>query len=190
MLGRAGSEESCCSMYHITVSTLTSLGTCRDHLCCLGVWCHRGSMQLVLVTRRKGVMEARSLRPARLQLVISGPIDMHAPAILLRRCDAVPARPLLNTGRPNSTPSIAHPCVLALPLVFLGVTKEPTAIIGGKPIGILPSDRAWLLDLPGRIAFKRTNGAGLFEINMRVDESRGKQGWSDTPFGRLGWTPL
>jgi hypothetical protein len=44
--------------------------------------------------------------------------------------------------------------VLALPLVFPGVTKEPTAIIGEEPIGILPSDRAWLLDLPGQFTPK------------------------------------
>jgi hypothetical protein len=63
MLGRAGSKESCCSIYHITVSTLTPLGTCRDHLYCLGVWCHQGSKQLV--TRGKGVMKEQLLRSAR-----------------------------------------------------------------------------------------------------------------------------
>jgi hypothetical protein len=91
--------------------------------------------------------------------------------------------------------------VLALPLVFPGVTKEPTAIIGEEPIGILPSDRAWLLDLPGQFTPKGhlhlilhipdvDDKAESRSSGQMVHESRGKQGSSDTPFGRVGWTLL
>jgi hypothetical protein len=34
------------------------------------------------------------------------------------------------------------------------------------------------------LRFVQTHGAGLFEIGVLVDGSRGKRGWSDTPFGR------
>jgi len=101
--------------------------------------------------------------------------------------------------------------VLASPLVFPGVLTELTAIIGEEPIDLSPSERAWLLDLPGQVTpkwhphlilcvpdvddeaelrFVQTHGAGLFEIGVRIDESSGKQGWSDTPFGRVAWIPL
>ena len=69
----------------------------------------------------------------------------------------------------------------------------------------------WLLDLPGQVTprwhpqlvlcepdvdneaelrFVQTHGAGLFEVGVRVDESGGKRGWSDTPFGRVAWIPV
>ena len=69
----------------------------------------------------------------------------------------------------------------------------------------------WLLDLPGQgqdtpperhprlvlrepdiedeaeLRFVQTHGAGLYEVGVCVDESGGKQGWSDTPYGRVAW---
>jgi len=123
----------------------------------------------------------------------------------------VPTRPPSNTEHPNGALSIAHLRMLAPPLAFSGVTTELSAIIGEEPIDISPTERAWLLDLPGQAAPKRhphlilcvpdvddeaelrfvqTHGAGLFEIGVRIDESGGKQGWSDTPFGRVAWIPL
>jgi hypothetical protein len=74
-----------------------------------------------------------------------------------------------------------------------------------------PRELVWLLDLPGQVAprwhphlalcepdveneaelrFVQTHGAGLFEVGVRVDESAGKRGWSDTPFGRVAWIPV
>ncbi|KAI0293343.1 glyoxalase-like domain-containing protein [Multifurca ochricompacta] len=73
------------------------------------------------------------------------------------------------------------------------------------------SEHVWLLDLPGNVTPKRhpqlvlrepdmrdeveahfveTHGAGLFEIGVRVDESGGKRGSSETPFGRVVWVPV
>jgi len=123
----------------------------------------------------------------------------------------VPTRPASNMEHPNGAQSIAHLRVLAPPLVFPGVTTELTAIIGEAPIEISPTERAWLLDIPGQVTpkwhphlilcvpdvddeaelrFVQTHGAGLFEIGVRIDESNGRQGWSDTPFGRVAWVPL
>ena len=74
-----------------------------------------------------------------------------------------------------------------------------------------PRELVWLLDLPGQVTpkwhpqlvlcepdteneaelrFVQTHGVGLFEVGVRVDESGGKQGWSDTPFGRVAWIPV
>ena len=110
--------------------------------------------------------------------------------------------------------------MLAPPSVFAGVVNELTAIVGEPPIeaiqeedeeGAEPRKLVWLLDLPGQVApmrhpqlvlcepdtedeaelrFVQTHGAGLFEIGVRVDESRGKRGWSDTPYGRMAWIPV
>jgi hypothetical protein len=98
--------------------------------------------------------------------------------------------------------------VLAPPNVFAGVAAELAAIVGEPPIEVSASELVWLLDLPDKVApkwhpqlilcepdvededelrFAQTHGAGLFEIGVRVDESRGRRGWSDTPFGRLAW---
>jgi hypothetical protein len=47
-----------------SLSARTPLGTCRDRLCCLGVWCHQGSMQRV--TRHQSFrlsLYSRSTRP-------------------------------------------------------------------------------------------------------------------------------
>ena len=38
--------------------------------------------------------------------------------------------------------------------------------------------------------FVQTHGAGLFEVGVRIYESGGKRGWSDTPFGRVAWIPI
>ena len=101
--------------------------------------------------------------------------------------------------------------MLAPPALFAGVATELTAIVGEPPIEDLDGKLVWLLDLPGKIAprwhpqlvlcepdvddedelhFVQTHGAGLFEIGVRVDETRGKRGWSDTPFGRVAWIPM
>jgi hypothetical protein len=106
--------------------------------------------------------------------------------------------------------------VLAPPSVFAGVVNELTAIVGEPPIEAIheegePLELVWLLDLPGQVAPKRhpllvlcepdiedeaelrfvqTHGAGLFEVGVRVDESGGKRGWSDTPYGRVTWIPV
>jgi hypothetical protein len=109
--------------------------------------------------------------------------------------------------------------VLAPPSVFAGVANELTAIVGEPPIevgvqegeGEEPRELVWLLDLPGQVTprwhpqlvlcepdiedeaelrFVHTHGAGLFEVGVRVDESEGKRGWSDTPFGRVAWIPV
>jgi hypothetical protein len=77
--------------------------------------------------------------------------------------------------------------------------------------GERPRELVWLLDLPGQVTpkwhpqlvlcepdiedeaelrFVHTHGAGLFEVGVRVDDSRGKRGWSDTPFGRVAWIPI
>jgi len=48
--------------------------------------------------------------------------------------------------------SIVHLGVLTLPLVFSAMTTELTAMIGEEPIDISPSERVWLLDLPGQVA--------------------------------------
>lgn len=105
--------------------------------------------------------------------------------------------------------------MLAPPSVFAGVVNELTAIVGEPPIEARheeaegePRELVWLLDLPGQVAPKRhpqlvlcepdiedeaelrfvqTHGAGLFEVGVRVDESGGKRGWSDTPYGRVAW---
>jgi hypothetical protein len=120
----------------------------------------------------------------------------------------VPTRPTSNTDHPNGALSIAHLRVLAPPNVFAGVAAELAAIVGEPPIEVSASELVWLLDLPDKVApkwhpqlilcepdvededelrFAQTHGAGLFEIGVRVDESRGRRGWSDTPFGRLAW---
>ena len=41
----------------------------------------------------------------------------------------------------------------------------------------------------GRIAV-RAHSSELFKVGVRVDESRGKRGGSDTPFGRVTWIPV
>ncbi len=109
--------------------------------------------------------------------------------------------------------------MLAPPRVFAGVVNELTAIVGEPPIeviqeedeeGVAPRELGWLLNLPDQVTPKRhprlilcepdiedeaelrfvqTHGAGLFEVGVRVDDSGGKQGWSDTPFGRVAWIP-
>jgi hypothetical protein len=103
--------------------------------------------------------------------------------------------------------------VLAPRSVFAGVATELTAIVGEPPIQTENSDNelVWMLDLPGdqvtpkwrpklvlrepdveddaELRFVGTHGAGLFEVGVRVDESGGKSGWSDTPFGRVAWIP-
>jgi len=120
----------------------------------------------------------------------------------------VPTRPSSNTDHPNGAQNIAHLRVLAPPNVFAGVATELTAIVGEPPIEVSAGELIWLLDLPGKVArkwhsqlilcepdvededelrFVQTHGAGLFEIGVHVDESRGKRGWSDTPFGRVAW---
>ena len=127
----------------------------------------------------------------------------------------VPTRPRSNTEHPNGALGIAHLRVLAPPSVFAGVVNELTAIVGEPPIEARheeaegePRELVWLLDLPGQVAPKRhpqlvlcepdiedeaelrfvqTHGAGLFEVGVRVDESGGKRGWSDTPYGRVAW---
>jgi len=68
-----------------------------------------------------------------------------------------------------------------------------------------PRKLVWLLELPGQgqdtlpepdiedkagSRFVRTHGAGLYEVGVRVDESGGKRGWSDTPHGRVAWIPI
>jgi hypothetical protein len=109
--------------------------------------------------------------------------------------------------------------VLAPPSVFEGVATELTAIVGESPIQADkdkedggPRKLVWLLDLPdgqctpkwrpqlvlrepdigdeAELRFVETHGAGLFEVGVRVDESGGKRGWSDTPFGRVAWIPI
>ena len=75
----------------------------------------------------------------------------------------------------------------------------------------VPRELVWLLDLPGQVTprwhpqlvlcepdigdeqelrFVQTHGAGLFEVGIRIYESGGKRGWSDTPFGRVAWIPI
>ena len=110
--------------------------------------------------------------------------------------------------------------MLAPPTEFAGVVNELTAIVGEPPIeaiqeeyeeGEEPREFVWLLDLPGQVTPKRhphlvlcepdiedeaelrfvqMHGAGLFEVGVRVDESEGKRGWSDTPYGRVAWIPV
>lgn len=104
--------------------------------------------------------------------------------------------------------------MLAPPSTFAGVVNELTAIVGEPPIEAIqeePLEFVWLLDLPGQVTPKRhpqlvlcepdaedeaelrfvqTHGAGLFEVGVRVDESGGKRGWSDTPYGRMAWIPV
>ena len=101
--------------------------------------------------------------------------------------------------------------MLAPPSVFAGVATELTAIVGEAPIENSESELVWLLELPGQVTpkwhpqlvlcepdvddeaelrFVQTHGAGLFELGVRVDEGGGKQGWSDTPFGRVVWIPV
>jgi hypothetical protein len=110
--------------------------------------------------------------------------------------------------------------VLAPPSVFAGVANELTAVVGEPPIEVLqeeerdnsaPRKLVWLLDLPGQVTprwhpqlllcepdiedeqelrFVQTHGAGLFEVGVRIYESGGKRGWSDTPFGRVAWIPI
>ena len=77
-----------------------------------------------------------------------------------------------------------------------------------------PRELVWLLDLPGQgqvippkwhprlvlresdiedeaeLMFVQTHGAGLFEVVVRVDESGGNEGSSDTPYGRVAWVPV
>jgi len=131
----------------------------------------------------------------------------------------VPTRPRSNTEHPNGALSIAHLHVLAPPSVFAGVAIELTAIVGEPPIEAdkdkdkedgAPREFVWSLDLPGQVLpewhlqlvlrepdigdeaelrFVETHGAGLYEVGVRVDESGGKRGWSDTPFGRVAWVP-
>ena len=105
---------------------------------------------------------------------------------------------------------------MAPPSVFAGVVNELTAIVGEPPIEVIqeeeePRELVWLLDLPGQVTPKRhpqlllcepdiedeaelrfvqTHGTGLFEVGVHVDESRGKRGWSDTPYGRVAWIPI
>jgi hypothetical protein len=83
--------------------------------------------------------------------------------------------------------------------------------MGEAPVENSAREHVWLLGLPGNIApkwhprlvlcepdmsdevqarFVRTHGAGLFELGVRVDESGGKQGSSETPFGRVAWIPV
>ncbi|KAI9507130.1 glyoxalase-like domain-containing protein [Russula earlei] len=123
----------------------------------------------------------------------------------------VPTQPPSNSKHPNGALGIAHLRVLAPPSVFAGAAAELTAIVGEEPIDVSSNELVWLLDLPGQVTPKRhpqlvlcepdvedegemrfaqTHGAGLFEVGVRVDESDGKQGWSDTPFGRVAWVPL
>lgn len=131
----------------------------------------------------------------------------------------MPTRPRSNSEHPNGALGIAQLRVLAPPSVFAGVVNELTAIVGEPPIEVLqeederggPREFVWLLDLPGQVTPKRhpqlvlcepdiedeaelrfvqMHGAGLFEIGVRVDESRGKRGWSDTPYGRVAWIPV
>jgi hypothetical protein len=127
----------------------------------------------------------------------------------------VPTRPRSNTEHPNGALGIAHLRVLAPPSVFAGVVNELTAIVGEPPIEVRyeeaeeePRELVWLLNVPGQVAprrhpqlvlcepdvedeaelrFVQTHGAGLFEVGVRVDESGGKRGWSDTPYGRVAW---
>jgi len=81
----------------------------------------------------------------------------------------------------------------------------------GDSEGEQPRELVWLLDLPGQVTpkwhpqlvlcepdtedeaelrFVHSHGAGLFEVGVRVDDSGGKRGWSDTPFGRVVWIPV
>jgi hypothetical protein len=74
-----------------------------------------------------------------------------------------------------------------------------------------PRELVWLLNLPGQVTprwhpqlllcepdiedeqellFVQTHGAGLFKVGVRIYESGGKRGWSDTPFGRVVWIPI
>ena len=77
-----------------------------------------------------------------------------------------------------------------------------------------PRELVWLLELPGQgqdtpperhprlvlrepdvedegeLRFVQTHGAGLYEVGVRVDESGGKRGWSDTPYGRVAWISI
>jgi hypothetical protein len=77
-----------------------------------------------------------------------------------------------------------------------------------------PHELVWLLDLPGQgqvtspkwhprlvlresdiedeaeLMFVQTHGAGLFEVGVRVDESGGNEGSSDTPYARVAWIPV
>jgi hypothetical protein len=101
--------------------------------------------------------------------------------------------------------------MLPPPNVLGGVATELTTIVGKPPIEVSAGELVWLLDLPGTVApkwhpqlllcepdvededelrFVQTHGAGLFEIGVLVDGSRGKRGWSDTPFGRVAWIPV
>ena len=139
------------------------------------------------------------------------PVLTHLPARLRLTSRQVPTRPSSNTKHPNGALSIAHLRVLAPPNVFVGVATELTAIVGEPPIEDSEGKLVWLLDLPGKVTprwhpqlilcepdvddedelhFAQTHGAGLFEIGVRVYETHGKRGCSDTPFGRVAWIPV
>ena len=123
----------------------------------------------------------------------------------------VPTQPASNTKHANGALGIAHLRLLAPPNVFTTLSADLTAIMGEAPVENSAREHVWLLDLPGNIApkwhprlvlcepdmndegqarFVRTHGAGLFELGVRIAESGGKQGSSETPFGRVAWIPV
>jgi len=137
--------------------------------------------------------------------------SLAGPPLRSIELEQVPAHPASNTIHPNGALGIAHLRVLAPPSVFGPVANELAAIVGEPPIEKSASEFVWLLELPGTVArkwhpqlllcepdiddeeelqFVQTHGAGLFEVGVRVDESGGKQGWSETPFGRVAWIPV
>jgi hypothetical protein len=40
------------------------------------------------------------------------------------------------------------------------------------------------------VRFVESHGAGLLEVDVRVDEDGGRRGLSETPFGRVAWIPV
>lgn len=115
---------------------------------------------------------------------------------------------------PNAAQGIAHLRLLTPAHTFAAVCAEITAIVGEAPISGPAGALVWLLDLlpegavkdlrlhprlllcepdasdEAETRFVESHGAGLFEVGVRVDEDGGKQGWSETPFGRVAWIPV
>ncbi|KAI0042427.1 hypothetical protein FA95DRAFT_564448 [Auriscalpium vulgare] len=119
----------------------------------------------------------------------------------------VPTQPGSNTEHENGAHGIAHLRVIAPHSSFADVSRELTSVfIGEPPIVDSPTRHAWLLKVPGKANwhprlilnevdeaneaekdFVRSNGAGLFEIGVRV--GNGVSGSVQTPYGKVVWVP-
>ena len=85
------------------------------------------------------------------------------------------------------------------------IVDEPPIVADKEEEVRRPRELVWLFELPGQgqdtpserhprlvlrepdiedeadLRFVQTDGAGLYEVGVRVDESGDKRGWSDTP---------